>query len=424
MDSVYRRKVTSFFARAGVEVGGDGSADIRVTDERFFQRVARQGTLGLGDSYTDGWWECDALDDLFCKLTLVPKRRTRSWARYVHKLRSKLLNLQTRRRSRDVVDQHYELPDVLYERMLDPAMQYSCGWWRGADTLPEAQRGKMDLICRKLDLQPGDRVLDIGGGWGGLARHMAETRGCRVTAVNISRQQNAYAERVNQGLPVEVVQADYRDLEGTWDKVVSVGMFEHVGRRNYREWFQTVHRALAPGGVLLLHTIGDNLERPYADRWILRHIFPGGHLPSIRAIGEASEKLFVMEDWHNLGQDYDPTLMAWYGNFRAAWDELASVGQPFSDRFFRMWSYYLLMSAGSFRGRNIQLWQIVFTRHRSGTRYVVPRYRAPGPREALPGIREQLLSGGLHLVGGRDPIGPAARQQEVEKLAQAGRELG
>jgi cyclopropane-fatty-acyl-phospholipid synthase len=349
-------------APAGITINGNGPADIRVRDERLYARLLRYKNLGLGEAYMDGWWECQKPDELICKvLTAGIDRKIIGGLKLLVPLASAIfLNMQSRMRSIDVVERHYNLDNELFMSFLDPYNQYSCAYFDGTESLEEAQVKKMELICRKIGLSKDDHVLDIGCGWGGLARYMAETRGCRVTAVNISDVQIAHARDFCKGLPVEILKCDYRDLRGSYDKVVSVGMFEHVGRKNYKTFMRAVHACLKPDGVFLLHTIGSNESEVKTDPWISKYIFPNGMLPSTAQIGKACEGLFVLEDLHNLGPHYEKTLMAWYGNFQKAWTDLK---QKYDERFKRMWDYYLLSCAGGFRARNIQLWQLVLTRY-------------------------------------------------------------
>lgn len=367
--STAKAPVEAFLATAGVKLGGSGPADIQVHDGRFFDAVLAHGSLGFGESYMDGWWDCPNLDQLFHKLCTIPKQRSRSTIKFWTKLQYLILNMQSKARAHHVTRAHYDLSNAFFQLWLDPHMQYSCAYWDGADNLEQAQQNKLELICRKLHLQPGERVLEIGCGWGGLARHMAARHEAKVTAVNISREQIEFARKFCAGLPVEVVDQDYRDIRGTWDKVVSIAMLEAVGARNLRSYMETAHRALREDGVFVLHTIGENITRPHADRWILKHIFPNGYVPSLTQLATAMEGLFVMEDWHNIGPDYDHTLMAWHQRFEAAWPQIQALDPKFDERFRRMWRYYLLNCAGVFRGRSLQLWQITLTRHRTGTHY-------------------------------------------------------
>jgi cyclopropane-fatty-acyl-phospholipid synthase len=270
-----------------------------------------------------------------------------------------LTNLQSRSRAFIVGEQHYDLGNLLYQCMLDPRMTYTCGYWAKAGDLEQAQTDKLDLSCRKLGLQPGQRVLDIGCGWGSFAEFAARQYGVRVVGITISREQAELARQRCRGLPVDIRLQDYRELDEPFERIVSLGMFEHVGWRNYVTYMGVVQRCLADGGLFLLHSIGSNRSLAHADPWIDRYIFPNGGLPSIAQIGRAIEKDFVMEDWHNFGADYDRTLMAWHANFERHWPQLAG---HYDQRFRRMWRYYLLSCAGAFRARDIQLWQIVLSK--------------------------------------------------------------
>lgn len=353
--------LVSLLKEAGVEINGDNPWDIRVHDERFGARVMRELNLGLGESYMDGWWDCERLDELFHRLlTSGIEKKIRGSPRHMLRLLPAVLfNLQSRARARLIARRHYDLGNDLFLSFLGSTVQYSCAYFEGTDDLDEAQRNKLRMICEKLGLCPGEHLLDIGCGFGGLARFAAAEYGCKVTAVNISREQMRHARDICAGLPVRVLDQDYRAIEGRFDKVVSVGMFEHVGRRNHRTFMRVAHRCLSPGGVFLLHTIGGNVTCFNCDPWIAKHIFPVGMLPSAALIGKAAEGLFVVEDWHNIGPHYDKTLMAWNRNFQAAWPALA---ERYGERFKRMWEYYLLSCAGAFRARRIQVWQIVMTK--------------------------------------------------------------
>lgn len=248
-------------------------------------------------------------------------------------------------------------------------MNYTCGYWKDVVTLEEAQIAKLDLTCRKLLLEPGMRLLDIGCGWGGLAKYAAENYGVKVVGITISKQQYELATERCKNLPVEIRFQDYRDVNEKFDRIASLGMFEHVGYLNYRKYMQIVHQCLADDGLFLLHTIGSNESTTQAMPWIAKYIFPNGMLPSITQIGKATEKLFIMEDWQNLGIDYYKTLLAWHQNFNAHWSSLKA---NYDEKFFRMWNYYLLSCAGGFNTRMLQLWQIVFSKGLK-TRYDAPR---------------------------------------------------
>lgn len=353
--------VRGLLSRAGISVDGDKPYDLRVKDVRFFGRVLRDRNLGLGESYMDGWVKCDRWDEFMSRLLSsdVRQRLPTSWSEAAYVIQSQLLNFGAKSRAFFVGKTHYDIGNDLYARMLDRRMTYSCGYWKDATTLDEAQEAKLDLICRKIGLQPGMRVLDIGCGWGSFAKYAAENYGASVVGLTVSQEQAQLANRACTGLPVAVKLKDYRDVSGSFDRVVSVGMFEHVFYKNYRTYMEVAHRCLKPDGIFLLHTIGSNTTETGIDPWIHRYVFPNAMLPSIAQIGRAVEGLFVMEDWHNFGADYDKTLMAWHANFTRSWPEIA---HRYDERFRRTWEYYLLTCAGSFRARANQLWQIVLSK--------------------------------------------------------------
>lgn len=345
---------------ADIQVGGGRPWDPEVCDSRFYQRVLTERSLGLGESYMDGWWQVEALDQFFYRLLKAgldvqgPERirLAKEW------LKARFLNPQSPRRSRRVAKQHYGLGNAFYGKMLDRRMQYTCAYWKEAYDLSSAQEAKLDLICRKLHLHENDRVLELGGGWGGFARFAAERYGCHVTVYNISEEQVAYGREYCRNLPVEIRHADYREAEGIYDKVVSIGLCEHVGSSNYIDFLRLKRRCVKEDGLVFLHTIGGNRTKRISDPWIGRYIFHGGQLPSLRQLMSAAEGIFVTEDLHNFGPDYDRTLMAWYDNFEKHWPEFAG---DYGERFHRMWEYYLLSCAGAFRARGIHLWQMVFS---------------------------------------------------------------
>jgi cyclopropane-fatty-acyl-phospholipid synthase len=374
MGQHYRDTVEGLLGLADIRIGGGRPWDLQVQRDEFFRRVLAHGTLGLGESWMDGWWDCPALDQLVARAwsARLPEK-VRVWRDMPRILRARLSNLQRGRRAFQIGTHHYDIGDDLYRRMLGPTMMYSCGYWPAADTLDAAQTAKLDLICRKLQLEPGHRVLDIGCGWGTAARYAAENYGVEVVGVTVSQRQAEYGREINRGLPVDIRMADYRTLDERFDRILSIGMFEHVGYRNYPTYFDVVRRCLRDDGLFLLHTIGSPRSRTRTDPWIARYIFPNSNLPSAQQITRAAEGRMILEDWHNFGADYDRTLMCWSANIERGWGELD--GARYDDRFQRMWRYYLLSCAGSFRARELQLWQLVFAR-----RGVPGGYRAEGIR--------------------------------------------
>lgn len=352
-------------ARADIQVDGDRPWDIHIRDRRAVDRILGDGNLGLGEAYMAGWVEIERVDgfvDRVLRAGLASEvgSSPRLWW---HALKARLYNHQTRSRSWEVGERHYDLGNDFYRDMLDPRMTYTCGLWNdGAGTmaqnLAEAQEHKLDLICRKLDLRPGQRVLDIGCGWGSFMIYAAEKYGVECVGLTISKEQVALGRKLAGDLPVEFRLMDYRDIDEPFDHVVSVGMFEHVGRQNYDLYMQVARRCLKPGGLFLLHTIGTNRENAPPDPWIGKYIFPNGELPAMQQVIDACEGRFVVEDVHNFGANYDRTLMAWYENFEQAWPRWQA---KYGDSFGRMWKYYLQSCAGGFRAREIQLWQFVLS---------------------------------------------------------------
>lgn len=368
--STLRTRLEGLLAEADIRVNGDRPWDPRIHDDRFYTRLFLHGSLGLGEAYMDGWWDCEALDEFFTRILRERlDQRLRPLTALALHLRARIVNLQQPRRAFEVGKRHYDIGNDFYAAMLDPSMTYSCGYWREASTLADAQRAKVDLVCRKLELQEDMRILDIGCGWGSAARHAAENYGVEVVGVTVSENQVKEATERCKGLPVEIRLQDYREIDEPFDRVFSIGMFEHVGYKNYRRFMEIVEKCLPPDGLAVLHTIGGNRSSSDGDPWLEKYIFPNSMLPSAKQITEAAEGLLTMEDWHNFGADYDRTLMNWHANFEEAWPRFA---ETYGDRFYRMWRYYLLSCAGSFRARKNQLWQIVYS-----PRGVLGGYRAP-----------------------------------------------
>ncbi len=360
MNSSLKTRVQDLLEGTGVAIDGSNPWDVQVKDERFYARVIAEGSMGLGESYMDGWWECEALDEMISRLLSsdIRSKIKPSLSLLLDGVKSQLINEQNKRRAFHIGKAHYDAGNDLYTAMLDKRLVYTCGYWAEATNLDEAQEAKLDLVCRKIGLKAGDRVLDIGCGWGSFAKFAAEKYGAHVTGITVSEEQVKLGAESCKGLPVELRYQDYRDVTGSFDHIISLGMFEHVGYKNYREYFEVVRRCLKPGGLFLLHTIGSKRSVKATDPWIAKYIFPNSMLPSVKQIADAAEaSSFCMEDWHNFSADYDKTLMAWWKNVDAKWSELPA----YDERFRRMWRYYILSCAGSFRSRQNQLWQIVFS---------------------------------------------------------------
>jgi cyclopropane-fatty-acyl-phospholipid synthase len=367
------RRLTS---EIGITINGDAASDIHVHNPRFYARVLAYGSLGLGESYMEGDWDCADLAHLHYLIGRydVHAKWTPSWRLLLQVAKARLLNLQSRRRSGIVAARHYDITVDLYRRMTDKWMTLSCGYWKNAHTLLEAQEAKLDLICKKINLSPGDRVLDVGCGFGSFVRYATEHYDCHVTGINVSAEQVKVARELCHGLPAVIHHCDYRQTETfrgdkAFDKAVSAGMFEHVGLKNHRMYMNVVHECLRDGGSFLLHTIGSNVSSFHNDLWFDKYIFPNALVPSLKQIVSAAEGVFVVEDCHNFGPDYARTLKSWFDNFDASWTESRD------DSFYRMWKYFLLAGEGGFRARQKQLWQVLLSKGGLPAGYTLERQR-------------------------------------------------
>jgi cyclopropane-fatty-acyl-phospholipid synthase len=363
-----RQIIEKMLAVADIKINGNAPFDIQINDNRFYDTILSEGSMGLGESYMQGWWDCNRLDDFLCRIlhsNLDKKIRQNLHLLYLM-LSAKLMNRQSGNRVLKVAEKHYNLSNALFELMLDKYMMYSCAYWEDAKDLDEAQEHKLDLICRKLWLSPGLKVLDIGCGWGGFEQYASEKYGVHVIGITISEKQAEMAAKRCNNLPVEIRMQDYRGINEKFDRIVSIGMFEHVGPKNYPIFMNTVYRNLKDDGLFLLHSIGSSEQKDITDPWIDRYIFPNGVIPSAKRICQAFEQYFVLQDWHNFGHYYDLTLMEWLKKFKTAWPVLK---EQYDDRFYRMWEYYLNICAASFRSGKNQLWQLVLTKQGCNVNY-------------------------------------------------------
>ena len=359
----FKDTVNKLFESVDIKVNGSRSFDIQIHNEDFYARVLSGGSLALGESYMDGWWDCKAVDQFSYKLLrgrIDKQVKPTNPAFIMHYLKAYLLNAQSRKRAYIVGKEHYDTGNDLFSLMLDQRMNYSCGFWENAENLDQAQINKLDLVCRKLHLKPGMKVLEIGCGWGGFAKYAAENYGVNIHGITVSKEQMDYAQKSCEGLETSFELKDYRELNAKYDAIVSIGMFEHVGYKNYRSYMEVARRCLNEDGLFLLHTIGRNTPSRSTDPWTNKYIFPNGMIPSSSQLSNSIQGLFVIEDWHNFGQYYDTTLMAWNTKFQKSYN---SLKEKYDERFKRMWEYYLLMCAGSFRSRRNQLWQIVLSKN-------------------------------------------------------------
>jgi len=366
------QQLSAIVEASGLKFNGDRDFDPQVHHPDLAKRIFSEGMIAMGESYMDGWWDCEAMDEMVTR-AMIDRNHTRLWNKrkmITQIVKARFFNFQKKSKAFEVGEQHYDIGNDLFEKMLDPTMCYSCGYWKDAQTLEEAQLAKMDLVCRKANLQKGMKVLDIGCGWGSLAKHAAENYGVEVVGITVSKEQKKLAEDRCAGLPIEFVLQDYRDLVGQYDRILSVGMFEHVGLKNYEDYFAKCFELLKPAGMVVLHTIGTNRSHKMSDPWIQKYIFPGGKIPSLAQISSSLEQHFVVEDVHNFGPDYDRTLMAWRANFI---DSYESLDARYDERFYRMWMYYINVTAASFRSRYNQLFQLVLSKPYVPNRYDSPR---------------------------------------------------
>jgi cyclopropane-fatty-acyl-phospholipid synthase len=355
----------SFFrdllAEADVRINGDRAWDLQVRDPRAYDRVLRDGSIGFGEAFMEGWLDCERVDQMAERAYRADlSRKVDMRTAVFDAFKSRINPFGSRARSYEIGRKHYDVGNDLFEIMLDEYMMYSCGYWKRAEDLVQAQQDKLAITCRKLMLEPGMRLLDIGCGWGGLARYAAEHHGVGVVGVTVSREQLELGRASCAGLPVELRYQDYREIADRFDRIVSVGMFEHVGRQHYTEFFEACDRCLEPEGLVLLHTVG-YLQESVINPWYDKYIMPGVEFPTVKNIVDASDGHFVLEDLHTWeGAHYDRTLMAWFDRFDAGWSDLRS---RYDDVFYRMWKLYLQGCAGAFRAEQMRVWQMLFSRN-------------------------------------------------------------
>jgi cyclopropane-fatty-acyl-phospholipid synthase len=367
-DKYCKDYIERLLLEAGVKINGDKPWDIIVHNEALYWRLLFGGSLALGESYMDKWWDAKSVDSFIEKIVRAGiENKVPHVLPYINEfLRKYLANYGSRQRAFEIGEKHYDLGNDLFGAMLDKNLVYSCAYWKNSRSLEEAQEAKHDLICRKLklrgpELKDGAEILDIGCGWGSFIEYAVKNYKIKkAVGITVSIDQQKIAQERCKGFRnVEIRLQDYRDVKEKFDRIISVGMFEHVGRKGLNAYVEMVSNCLKSGGLFLLHTIATNKAGGFGDPWIDRYIFPGGELPSVGQLGKAIEKFFVPEDWHNFGFYYDPTLLAWFNNFEKAWPKLK---EKYDERFYRMWKYYLLSCAAMFRARQLQVFQIVLSK--------------------------------------------------------------
>lgn len=347
-----------------------------VFDESTRRRIERDGIYGLGVTFEEGLWSTEHLDDYLTETFNAPATRISvfAWSRLIlAAIDKRLFNRQSGRGAFNIGEKHYDLGNDLFRNMLDHSMSYTSGYWASANSLEDAQEAKLDLICRKLNLQPGQHILDIGCGWGNFAEHAARQYGARVTGVTVSKEQAELARQRCEDLPVEIRLQDYRKLNDRFDHVVSIEMIEAVGRKNLPAYYRVVDRCLADGGRFVLQVISGNTLTRTSDRrldqfilWLVRHIFPDGYLPRSDELLPPRDCTLRIEDWHRFYDDYERTLLTWASRFNDNWNQIANL---YDEQFHRRWNFYLHGCAAIFRAQLIDVNQIVYTKGHTSCRY-------------------------------------------------------
>jgi len=358
-----KKLLTELFAQADIQIGGNRKGDLIVHDDRFYDRTIRYGDLGIGEAYMDAWWDCDGVDVLATKFIKADLQNIskKQLPFIMHYLKIILSGNGRKGKAFEVGEHHYDMSTEIFEYMLDKTMAYSCAYWKDAENLEQAQENKLDVICKKLGLREGMTVLDVGCGWGSFAHYAAKNYGVEIVGITVSQEQQRYAQKRCENLKVDIRFQDYRDITEKFDRIVSIAMLEAVGKRYYKTFMKSMSQCLNDDGLLFIHSIvAQTHQGPSDARWLDTYIFPNGELPSLAQILKASEKLFVIEDTHNLEGDYDRTLGEWHKNFLNNWDTLK---ENYDERFFRMWVFYLLICRGIFRSRLATVWHIVFSKN-------------------------------------------------------------
>lgn len=363
------QKAIKLFEKADITINGSRDWDIQVHNKQFLSRVLRDGTIALGESYIEGWWDAKRIDQFIYKLlksgivSYMQKPLIQKW----YDLKSKAINKQSKTKALKNASFHYNLGNRLFESTLDKSMNYSCAYWRNAKTLNQAQENKMHLICKKLKLEKGMKVLDIGCGWGGFAKFASEKYGVKVTGLTISKDQFDYAKKYCKKNNVEILLEDYRDHIGQYDRIICVEMMEHVGSKNHRKFVEKVYQNLKKEGLFLLQCISVNKILERNDPWIDKYIFPGSVPLCAKQINNATDNLFYIVDWEDFTQDYHRTMMEWHKNFKKNWK---NIKNHYDKKFYRLWEFYLLCCPATALAKTHHLWQIVFARIDSDKQYM------------------------------------------------------
>jgi len=362
---------------ADIHINGDRAGDISIYNNQLPERIFREGSLGIGESYMDKWWDSTKLDITLTKAHRadLDKKILKHWRIWPVLFSTMIENIITnpqKKKAFEIGKKHYDVGNELYSRMLDKRMVYSCGYWKSARTLDKAQEAKLELCCKKLGLKKGDKVLDIGCGWGSFLFYAEKRYKIKGVGLTVSKEQKKHCDSIDRK-NITVLLTDYRTMHEKFDHIISIGMFEHVGWKNYPSYMSVVDRCLKPGGKFLLHTIGQDKASISVNPWIHKYIFPHGHLPALRQIKNAAQGKLHIWDVHEIGKDYDPTLMSWFANFDKHWKEIRKKHPKYDEKFYRMWKFYLLSCAAGFRTEKLRVWQILLSKENKPARYKIVR---------------------------------------------------
>lgn len=362
--------IKDIFKIAGITLSDKPSNEpltITVNNKQFYKNMVSNGELGFAESYMDGHWDCSDLSAITYQLLInldklenaLMKQSLTVGASLLKQHISRLFQYNTREISKKMIEVHYDIGNDLYEKMLGKTMGYTCAYYYKPNmTLDEAQIAKFELVARKLHLKEGMTVLDMGCGWGQQAKYIADKYKVTILAVSLSKEQINWANENNKSDRVTYKLMDYRDVKGKFDRVYSIGMLEHVGLNNYPVFFNKSYDVLKDDGILLVHFISTNPPKAKLSPFIDKYIFPNAYIPKKKdIIGSFLDNKWSLEDWQNIGVSYNTTLLAWYDNIKD-WKGLDN----YDKRFRRMWEFYLLGCASSFKAENDCLWQIVFTK--------------------------------------------------------------
>lgn len=365
--NLIKKKGIELFKKADITINGSRPWDIQIHNENFYSKLLFHGTIALGESYVDGWWDCDNIEQCIYRLLKADliNLKTGNFKNLGVPLAGKLRligpilkNLQSKKTAKYNAKFHYNLGNDLFVAILGKkTMNYSCGYWKNAKTLDEAQTNKMDLICRKLKLESGMKILEIGCGWGNFAKFAAKKYNVNVVGITLSDEQLSYAKKHNSHKNVGFLLQDYRDIKGKFDRIVSIEMIEHVGPKNHKKFMKKTNSCLKKDGLMLIQAISISETVLKNDPWIDKYLFPGAVPMSAKQFCNSSEGLFYILDWHDFTKDYHKTINAWLKNFDDNWSELKS---NYDDRFYRYWKWYLTCCPATALAMTHHLWQVVF----------------------------------------------------------------